>query len=95
MKIISVNSNFLQELENVINSQMCGKLLKYYVYIYRIADLYYDASYSSWYRNIMQVLICGLLGIPPSNGVLPQAPMHTRSLAVLRRQVGDFNRFVC
>jgi hypothetical protein len=42
----------------------------------------------------MQVLICGLLGIPPSNGVLPQAPMHTRSLAVLRRQVGDFNRFV-
>uniref|UniRef100_A0A452Y4P5 Bicarbonate transporter-like transmembrane domain-containing protein n=1 Tax=Aegilops tauschii subsp. strangulata TaxID=200361 RepID=A0A452Y4P5_AEGTS len=32
------------------------------------------------------VLICGLLGIPPSNGVLPQAPMHTRSLAVLRRQ---------
>lgn len=32
------------------------------------------------------VLICGLLGIPPSNGVLPQSPMHTRSLAVLRRQ---------
>ncbi|KAL3633453.1 Boron transporter 4 [Castilleja foliolosa] len=32
-------------------------------------------------------LICGLLGIPPSNGVLPQSPMHTRSLAVLKRQV--------
>ncbi|XP_062179312.1 boron transporter 4-like [Phragmites australis] len=33
------------------------------------------------------VLICGLLGIPPSNGVLPQSPMHTRSLAVLKRQL--------
>ncbi|XP_071684065.1 boron transporter 4 isoform X1 [Lolium perenne] len=32
------------------------------------------------------VLLCGLLGIPPSNGVLPQSPMHTRSLAVLRGQ---------
>ncbi|KAL6897889.1 hypothetical protein ACP4OV_006848 [Aristida adscensionis] len=33
------------------------------------------------------VLVCGLLGIPPSNGVLPQSPMHTRSLAVLKRQL--------
>lgn len=33
------------------------------------------------------VLVCGLLGIPPSNGVLPQSPMHTKSLAVLKRQV--------
>ncbi|KAJ8770014.1 hypothetical protein K2173_009204 [Erythroxylum novogranatense] len=32
-------------------------------------------------------LICGLLGIPPSNGVLPQSPMHTKSLAVLNRQL--------
>ncbi|EHA8589710.1 Bicarbonate transporter, eukaryotic [Cocos nucifera] len=32
------------------------------------------------------VLICGLLGIPPSNGVLPQSPMHAKSLAVLKRQ---------
>ncbi|XP_021767774.1 probable boron transporter 6 [Chenopodium quinoa] len=32
-------------------------------------------------------LICGLLGLPPCNGVLPQAPMHTKSLAVLRRQL--------
>ncbi|ONM36671.1 Boron transporter 4 [Zea mays] len=34
----------------------------------------------------LTTLICGLLGIPPSNGVLPQSPMHTRSLAVLKRQ---------
>ncbi|KAF3328511.1 boron transporter 4-like protein [Carex littledalei] len=33
------------------------------------------------------VLICGFLGIPPSNGVLPQSPMHTKSLAVLNRQL--------
>ncbi|EFH63819.1 hypothetical protein ARALYDRAFT_316416 [Arabidopsis lyrata subsp. lyrata] len=32
------------------------------------------------------VLICGLLGLPPSNGVLPQSPMHTKSLAVFKRQ---------
>nr|BAR13154.1 boron transporter [Selaginella moellendorffii] len=30
------------------------------------------------------VLVCGLLGIPPSNGVLPQSPMHTASLASLK-----------
>ncbi|KAI3512355.1 hypothetical protein L1887_19670 [Cichorium endivia] len=32
-------------------------------------------------------LICGLVGVPPSNGVLPQSPMHTRSLATLERQL--------
>ncbi|OWM86679.1 hypothetical protein CDL15_Pgr015715 [Punica granatum] len=35
----------------------------------------------------LMTLLCGLLGIPPSNGVLPQSPMHTKSLAVLRGQV--------
>ncbi|KAM3759349.1 hypothetical protein ACB098_01G113800 [Castanea mollissima] len=35
----------------------------------------------------IMTLICGLLGLPPSNGVLPQSPMHTKSLAVLKRQV--------
>ncbi|KAI5660532.1 hypothetical protein M9H77_29325 [Catharanthus roseus] len=32
-------------------------------------------------------LICGLIGLPPSNGVLPQSPMHTKSLAVLKGQL--------
>ncbi|KAF4372410.1 boron transporter 4 [Cannabis sativa] len=32
-------------------------------------------------------LLCGLIGLPPSNGVLPQSPMHTKSLAVLKRQL--------
>ncbi|KAK3438200.1 hypothetical protein EUGRSUZ_C02816 [Eucalyptus grandis] len=32
-------------------------------------------------------LLCGLLGLPPSNGVLPQSPMHTKSLAVLNKQI--------
>ncbi|XP_031378469.1 boron transporter 4-like [Punica granatum] len=31
-------------------------------------------------------LLCGLVGLPPSNGVLPQSPMHTKSLATLKRQ---------
>ena len=31
--------------------------------------------------SLPQTLVCGLLGLPPVNGVLPQAPMHTRSLA--------------
>ncbi|XP_052491306.1 probable boron transporter 7 isoform X2 [Gossypium raimondii] len=31
--------------------------------------------------------VCGLLGLPPSNGVLPQSPMHTKSLAVLNKQM--------
>ncbi|XP_031257737.1 probable boron transporter 7 [Pistacia vera] len=34
----------------------------------------------------IMTLICGFLGLPPSNGVLPQSPMHTKSLAVLKRQ---------
>ncbi|CAI0470051.1 unnamed protein product [Linum tenue] len=32
-------------------------------------------------------LLCGLLGIPPANGVIPQSPMHTKSLATLKQQV--------
>ncbi|CAN1196406.1 Boron transporter 1 [Linum perenne] len=32
-------------------------------------------------------LLCGLLGIPPSNGVIPQSPMHTKSLATLKQQL--------
>ncbi|KAI4324144.1 hypothetical protein L6164_023706 [Bauhinia variegata] len=36
---------------------------------------------------LILTLLCGLLGLPPSNGVLPQSPMHTKSLAVLKRQL--------
>lgn len=32
-------------------------------------------------------LLCGLIGIPPSNGVIPQSPMHTKSLATLKHQI--------
>nr|GMD37303.1 boron transporter 4-like [Ipomoea batatas] len=32
-------------------------------------------------------LLCGLIGLPPSNGVLPQSPMHTKSLVVLKRKL--------
>lgn len=33
----------------------------------------------------LTTLICGLIGLPPANGVLPQSPMHTKSLAVLNK----------
>ncbi|KAL6190786.1 hypothetical protein ACLB2K_037180 [Fragaria x ananassa] len=33
------------------------------------------------------VIICGLIGIPPANGVIPQSPMHSRSLATLKHQL--------
>ncbi|GMH28012.1 hypothetical protein Nepgr_029855 [Nepenthes gracilis] len=32
-------------------------------------------------------LLCGLVGIPPSNGVIPQSPMHTKSLATLKHEL--------
>lgn len=31
----------------------------------------------------LMTLMCGLLGIPPVNGVIPQSPMHTKSLALV------------
>ncbi|KAF2323276.1 hypothetical protein GH714_034427 [Hevea brasiliensis] len=44
-----------------------------------------SASLHHW--TVIKTLLCGLLGLPPSNGVLPQSPMHTKSLAVLKRQL--------
>ncbi|XP_021848193.2 boron transporter 4-like [Spinacia oleracea] len=32
-------------------------------------------------------LICGLLGLPPSYALIPHSPMHTKALAVLKRQL--------
>ncbi|THG19356.1 hypothetical protein TEA_004033 [Camellia sinensis var. sinensis] len=40
-------------------------------------------------ETITQTLLCGLIGLPPANGVLPQSPMHTKSLVVLKRQKED------
>ncbi|KAL4286977.1 hypothetical protein AHAS_Ahas19G0140100 [Arachis hypogaea] len=37
--------------------------------------------------GIHEVILCGLIGIPPSNGVIPQSPMHTKSLATLKHQI--------
>ncbi|WCJ40630.1 HCO3- transporter family [Euphorbia peplus] len=46
---------------------------------------------SSYHHDILllafMTLLCGLIGLPPSNGVLPQSPMHTKSLAVLKTQL--------
>ncbi|XP_039142991.1 boron transporter 1-like [Dioscorea cayenensis subsp. rotundata] len=32
-------------------------------------------------------MLCGLIGVPPSNGVIPQSPMHTKGLATLKHQI--------
>ncbi|KAL4447751.1 hypothetical protein ABPG75_004970 [Micractinium tetrahymenae] len=32
----------------------------------------------------LMTLACGLLGLPPVNGVLPQSPMHTKALATVK-----------
>jgi hypothetical protein len=39
---------------------------------------------------------CGILGIPPTNGLIPQAPLHVRSLAVITQEEvqGNYSREV-
>ncbi|KAI7750765.1 hypothetical protein M8C21_028338, partial [Ambrosia artemisiifolia] len=32
-------------------------------------------------------LLCGLIGLPPANGVLPQSPMHTKSLIFIKKKM--------
>ncbi|KAJ8535968.1 hypothetical protein K7X08_034369 [Anisodus acutangulus] len=44
-------------------------------------------SFVADYGVPLMTLLCGLIGLPPSNGVLPQSPMHTKSLAVLKKQL--------
>ncbi|KAI7985573.1 Boron transporter 4 [Camellia lanceoleosa] len=44
-------------------------------------------SASLYHWTVIKTLLCGLIGLPPSNGVIPQSPMHTKSLAVLKRQL--------
>lgn len=50
---------------------------------------------TSW-RERKRVCVCvqvmaGLLGIPPSNCVIPQAPMHTKSLITLKQMLVERN----
>ena len=35
----------------------------------------------------LMTVMCGLLGLPPANGAIPQSPMHTKSLASLKKQL--------
>ncbi|KAK4795211.1 hypothetical protein SAY86_013205 [Trapa natans] len=46
---------------------------------------------SSYHHDLLLLgfltLLCGLIGIPPANGVIPQSPMHTKSLATLKHQL--------
>ena len=37
-------------------------------------------------------VIAGLMGIPPPNCVIPQAPMHTKSLVTLKQMLVERNK---
>jgi len=37
----------------------------------------------------LTVLVCGLLGLPPVNGVLPQSPMHVQACAICKKKKPD------
>lgn len=43
----------------------------------------------------LMTLVCGLLGLPPVNGVLPQSPMHTKALAAVKGRKRRAKRAVC
>jgi hypothetical protein len=48
-----------------------------------------DAYHWDFFILGLSVLITGLLGIPPSNGLIPQAPLHVRSLAkIVPKKIG-------
>ncbi|KAK2397628.1 calcineurin B protein [Trifolium repens] len=48
--------------------------------------LHMDISYAKL-NELLKSKLCfvGYISLPPSNGVLPQSPMHTKSLAVLKK----------
>ena len=35
------------------------------------------------------LVLCGLLGVPPGNGLIPQAPLHVRALATIEEVAVD------
>ncbi|KAL1313713.1 probable boron transporter 6 isoform X2 [Arachis hypogaea] len=51
-----------------------------------VSPLAWDST-SLHHWTVIKTLLCGLIGLPPSNGVLPQSPMHTKSMAVLKKQL--------
>lgn len=65
---------------NLVSFTLC-------IYIYPLPNQALLPTSQTAVFLLLQTLICGLIGLPPSNGVLPQSPMHTKSLAVLKRQV--------
>jgi hypothetical protein len=48
-----------------------------------------DAYHWDFFLLGLMTALCGFLGMPPINGVLPQAPMHTRSCAEVVKEGVD------
>ena len=40
----------------------------------------------------INLLITGILGIPPTNGLIPQSPLHTKSLIVYKKSDNNDNK---
>ena len=47
-----------------------------------------DAYHWDFFLLGVMTLVCGLAGLPPVNGVLPQAPMHTRACIAVGEHTG-------
>ncbi|KAF5934769.1 hypothetical protein HYC85_025898 [Camellia sinensis] len=87
--ILAVMIAGLYFFDHCVASQMAQQkefnLKNPYAYHYDILSLGIMAILFN--ETITQTLLCGLIGLPPANGVLPQSPMHTKSLSVLKRQL--------
>jgi len=65
---------FDHNVSSLLSQEACFNLKKGSAYHYDFVVLGFN------------VLLCGLLGIPPSNGLIPQAPLHVRALATIKTE---------
>jgi hypothetical protein len=65
---------FDHNVSSLLSQEPCFNLKKGTAYHYDFVVLGFN------------VLLCGLLGIPPSNGLIPQAPLHVRALATIKTE---------
>ncbi|KAL6064778.1 Anion transporter [Balamuthia mandrillaris] len=42
----------------------------------------------------LSIFVCSLLGVPPTNGLIPQAPLHVRSLATIEERTEEVKQTI-
>ncbi|KAG4148192.1 hypothetical protein ERO13_D05G270880v2 [Gossypium hirsutum] len=81
-----------------VPSKDMGRIPPLYIFAAFIPAEFNLKNPSAYHYDILllgfMTLLCGLICLPPSNGVLPQSPMHTKSLAVLKGQVDHPTKMV-